>query len=135
MKKMKFLFALGILLTTVFAQQAIQISDVVVAQLDNDLLRITVEVENISQKSIGEISGVIDILDNYGKTINKKSLSVVSIHDVPLESGKSRERSIVITQRPNMSGAVRYRVTKLRFFGDQTVYMVCPYCNEIIPTE
>jgi len=135
MKKMKFLFVLGILLTTAFAQQAIQINDVVVAQLDNDLLRITIEIENISQKSIGEISGVIDILDNNGKTIDKKSLSVVSVHDVPLESGKSRERSIVVTQRPNMSGTARYRVTNLRFFGERTVYMVCPNCNEIIPTE
>jgi hypothetical protein len=135
MRKMKFLFVLGILLTTAFAQQAIQINDVAVAELENDLLRITVEVENISQKSIGEISGVIDILDNYGKTIDKKELSIVSNHDMPLESGKSRERSIVVTQRPNMSGNAHYRVTNLRFFGEQAVYMVCPNCNEIIPKE
>jgi len=117
------------------AQQVLETTDITVRDLGNDLLKITVEVKNISDKSISEIAGFLDIYDKTGSITEKKDLAVVLKSDVPLKPEKNAARSVIITQRPNMSGTVRFRVTYLRFFGEPEIYLICPNCGELILKE
>ena len=117
------------------AQQVLETTDITVRDLGNDLLKITVEVKNISDKSISEIAGFLDIYDKTGSITEKKDLAVVLKSDVPLKPEKNAARSVIITQRPNMSGTVRFRITYLRFFGEPEIYLICPNCGELILKE
>ena len=117
------------------AQQILETTDITVRDLGDHLLKITVEVKNISNKSISEIAGFLDIYDKTGSITEKKDLAVVLKSDVPLKPEKNAARSVIITQRPNMSGTVRFRVTNLRFFGEPEIYLICPNCGELILKE
>jgi len=118
-----------------FAQETAQINNVILKKLDNNLLSITVEIQNVSDKSISEIAGYIDIYDNSERVVEKKQLNIVHVYDIPMEPGSTRSREAIITQRPNMSGTARFRITNLRFFGEKEEYLICPYCGELILKE
>jgi len=118
-----------------FAQETVQINNVILKKLDNNLLSITVEIQNVSDKSISEIAGYIDIYDNSERVVEKKQLNIVHVYDIPMEPGSARSREAIITQRPNMSGTARFRITNLRFFGEKEEYLICPYCGELILKE
>lgn len=128
----KNLMVLGILCSMVFAQQTVEVSDVIVTDLGNGLLKISVEVKNTSTKTISEIAGYIDIYDNRSQVIEKQEIAIVLKSDVPLKPQKTASRNVIVTQRPNMSGNVRLRITSFRFFGDPEVYLICPACGELI---
>lgn len=121
--------------TIAFAQQAVEVSDINITDLGNDLLKISVEVKNTATKSISEVTGYLEILDNNGVVIEKQEVAVVLKSDVPLKPQKSASRNVIITQRPNMSGNTLFRITTLRFFGETDVYRVCPNCGELIPKD
>jgi hypothetical protein len=123
------------LMTTLAAQGTVQVASVVVRQLDNNIIRITVEVANQTKREVSEIAGYIDIYDKAEQVIEKKYLQILHDYDVPLRPTESKSRSMVLTQRPNMSGTARFRITLLHFFGDKEIYMVCPECGEIIPKD
>jgi len=118
-----------------FAQQAVEVSDINITDLGNDLLKIDVEVKNTATKSISEVAGYLEILDNNGAVIEKQEVAIVLKSDVPLKPQKSASRNVIITQRPNMSGNARFRITTLRFFGETDIYQVCPNCGELIPKD
>jgi len=132
MKKLLIPFIIILLFTGISAQETVEVSDLIIQQIDNNMIRITIEIYNSSSREVSEVAGYIDIFDNSHRVVEKKHVQVQMIHDVPLRPGESKPRSIVITQRPNMSGNAQYRITYLRFFGEQSVYMVCPNCGEII---
>ncbi len=132
MKKLSLFILIVFLVTLLPAQETIEVTDLVVQQMENNLLRITVEVCNSATSEVSEIAGYVDIYDNFERIVEKKFVQIQHDHDVPLKPGESKSRAVVITQRPNMSGTARYRITHLRFFGEQDVYMVCPNCGEII---
>lgn len=117
------------------AQETVEISEVVVQQLEPQLIRISLEIINSTSRSLSEVAGYIEIFDNSERLIDKKFTHILHVHDVPLEPYDSKSRSIVMTRRPNMSGTARFRITHLRFFGEQDVYLVCPNCGEIIPKD
>jgi len=135
MRIMKKLFLTLMLSAAAFAQQTVDVGDIIVTDLGNDLLKISVEVKNISNKSISEIAGYLDIYDKNGNITEKQEIAIVLKSDVPLKPQKSASRSTIITQRPNMSGTVRFRITTLRFFGEPSVYMICPACGELVPKD
>ncbi len=118
-----------------FAQETVQINNVVLKELDNDLLSITVEIQNVSDKSISEVSGYVDIYDNSERVVEKKQLNIAHVYNVPMEPDSTRSREAIITQRPNMSGTARFRITNLRFFGEKEEYLICPHCGELILKE
>jgi hypothetical protein len=129
-KKILLVWMLG---TVAFAQQAVEVSDIIISDLGNDLLKISIEVQNTSSKSISEIAGYLEIYDKNSIVVDKQEVSVVLKSDVPLRPQKTASRHVIITQRPNMSGNARFRITTLRFFGETDVYLVCPNCGELIP--
>jgi len=129
-----FLISISIFIV-LFAQETVQINNVILKELDNDLLSITVEIQNMSDKSISEIAGYVDIYDNSGRVVEKKKMNIVHVYDIPMEPGSTRSREAIITQRPNMSGTARFRITNLRFFGEKEEYLICPYCGELILKE
>ncbi|MBC8491259.1 MAG: hypothetical protein H8D42_01730 [Candidatus Marinimicrobia bacterium] len=132
MKKLLAFVFIILLINLLPAQETVEVTDLVVRQMENNLLRITVDVRNSATNEVSEIAGYIDIYDNSERIVEKKFVQILHVHDVPLKPGESKSRAVVITQRPNMSGTARYRITHLRFFGEQNVYMVCPNCGEII---
>ena len=121
--------------TISFAQQAVEVSDIIISDLDNNLIEIRVEVKNTSMKSISELAGFIDIYDKYGNIIEKQEIVIVLNSDIPLKPQNTASGSIIITQRPNMSGQVNFRITNLRYFGEPNVYLICPVCGELIPKD
>lgn len=135
MKRFAILSILILIFRISFAQETVQISNVILKELDNNLLSITVEIQNVSDKSISEVAGYIDIYDNSERVVEKKQLNIVHVYDVPMEPGSTRSRKAIITQRPNMSGTARFRITHLRFFGEKEEYIICPYCGELILKE
>jgi len=135
MKQLSFGALIFSLTTVLSAQGTIQVSSVVVRQLDNNIIRITVEVANQTKREVSEIAGYLDIYDNAERPIEKKFLQIIHDYEIPLRPAESKSRSVVLTQRPNMSGTARYRITQLRFFGEKELYMVCPECGEIIPKD
>lgn len=135
MHSMKKILLVWMFSVVAFAQQAVEVSDIVVTDLGNNLLKINVEIKNTSSKSISEIAGYLDIYDTYGIVTEKQEIAIVLKSDVPLKPQKNASRSTIITQRPNMSGTVRLRITTLRYFGDPNVYIVCPACGELIPKD
>lgn len=132
MKKLLTFVFIMLLINPLPAQETVEVTDLVVQQMENNLLRITVDVRNSATSEVSEIAGYIDIYDNSERIVEKKFVQIQHVHDVPLKPGESKSRAVVITQRPNMSGTARYRITHFRFFGEQNVYMVCPNCGEII---
>lgn len=132
MKKIFLPIILVLIITGLSAQETIEVSDLIIQQLDNNLIRVTIEISNSSSREVSEIAGYLEIFDNDLRVVEKKHVQVQMVHDVPLRPGESKSRSVVMTQRPNMSGNARYRITHLRFFGEQSVYLVCPNCGEII---
>jgi hypothetical protein len=135
MKQLSFGALIFSLITVLSAQGTVQVSSVVVRQLDNNIIRITVEVANQTKREVSEIAGYIDIYDNAERVIEKKFMQILHDYEVPLRPSESKSRSIVLTRRPNMSGTARFRITRLRFFGEKDLYMVCPECGEIIPKD
>jgi hypothetical protein len=123
---------LGIFYAFAFTQQTVEVSDIIVTDLENGLLKISVEVKNTSSKTISEIAGYVDIYDNRGQVIEKQEIAIVLKSDVPLKPQKKASRNIIVTRRPNMSGNVHFRITILRFFGEPEVYLICPTCGELI---
>jgi len=132
MKKLLISIIILLAFTGLPAQETVEVSDLIVQQLDNNLIRITIEISNSSNREVSEVAGYLEVFDNTHRVVEKNHVQVQMIHDVPLRPGESKSRSVVITQRPNMSGNAQYRITHLRFFGEQSVYMVCPNCGEII---
>ncbi len=132
MKVRKLLLILGMVYVPLFAQQTIEIVDLIVDDLGNDLLRITIEIKNVSTKTLSEVGGYVDFLDKSGLRIDKSELNILLKSDVPLRPGQSAKRSLVLTRQPEMTGTFRYRITHLRFFGEPEIYIVCPNCGEII---
>lgn len=132
---MKKILLVGIFWALAFSQEVVEISDIIVSDLGNGLLKISVEVKNTSTKSISEIAGYLDIYDNRGQIIEKQEIAVVLESDVPLKPQKSASRNVIVTQRPNMSGNVRFRITTFRYFGETEVYLICPRCGELIPKD
>ncbi|HCL00086.1 MAG TPA: hypothetical protein DHW42_08295 [Candidatus Marinimicrobia bacterium] len=114
------------------AQGTVEITDLVVQQTENNLFTVTVEVTNSTSREISEIAGYIDIYDNSNRIVKKEFFQIQHVHDIPLRPHESKSSSVVIDQRPNMSKTALYRITHLRFFGEQNVYLVCPNCGEII---
>ena len=72
MQSMKKIFLIWMFSTIAFAQQAVEVSDIIISDLDNNLIEIRVEVKNTSMKSISELAGFIDIYDKYGNIIEKR---------------------------------------------------------------
>lgn len=132
MKKLLISIIILLAFTGLPAQETVEVSDLIVQQLDNNLIRITIEISNSSNQEVSEVAGYLEVFDNTQRVVEKNHVQVQMVHDVPLRPGESKSRSVVITQRPNMSGNAQYRITHLRFFGEQSVYMVCPNCGEII---
>lgn len=132
MKKIAVLSFIFLVLTGAIAQETVEVSDLIIQQTDNNMIRVTIEIFNSSSREISEVAGYLDLYDNSHRITEKKRVQVQMVHDVPLRPGESKSRSVVMTQRPNMSGNAQYRITHLRFFGEQNVYLVCPNCGEII---
>lgn len=132
MKKYSILPVIVLLLIGAAAQETVEVSDLIIQQTGNNMIRVTIEIYNSSSREISEVAGYLDLYDNSHRITEKKRVQVQMIHDVPLRPGESKSRSVVMTQRPNMSGNAQYRITHLRFFGEQNIYMVCPNCGEII---
>lgn len=132
MKKIAVLSFISLVLTGAIAQETVEVSDLIIQQTDNNMIRVTIEIFNSSSREISEVAGYLDLYDNSHRITEKKRVQVQMVHDVPLRPGESKSRSVVMTQRPNMSGNAQYRITHLRFFGEQNVYLVCPNCGEII---
>lgn len=132
MKKYSILPVIFLLLIGAAAQETVEVSDLIIQQTGNNMIRVTIEIYNSSSREISEVAGYLDLYDNSHRITEKKRVQVQMIHDVPLRPGESKSRSVVMTQRPNMSGNAQYRITHLRFFGEQNIYMVCPNCGEII---
>ena len=132
MNKFTVVVLLFIFSTLLSAQETIEVTDLIVQQMDNNLLQITVEIYNSTNRKVSEVAGYVDIYDNHDRIVEKEHVQIQMIHDVPLNPGESKSRNIIVTQRPNMSGTARYRITHVRFFGEQNVYMVCPNCGEVI---
>jgi len=135
MKQLSFGALIFLLITFLSAQGTVQVSSVVVRQLDNNLIRITVEIANQTKQEVSEIAGYLDIYDNTERVIEKKFLQILHDYEIPLRFSESKSRSVVLTQRQNMSGTARFRITRLRFFGEKELYLVCPECGEIIPKD
>ena len=125
------LFAFGYL----YPQQAIDVSNLTLKVLDGNLINITVEITNTSDKPVSEVAGFIDLYDNSDRITEKKELQIVHIYDIPMQPGDTRKRETVTTQHPNLSGTARFRITHLRFFGEEEIYMICPNCGELILKE
>lgn len=132
MKNISAIVLILFLFNLLSAQETVEITDLVVQQIENNLFTITVEVTNSTSREISEIAGYIDIYDNSNRIVKKEFVQIQHIHDIPLRPHESKSDSVVIDQRPNMSGTANYHITHLRFFGEQNVYMVCPNCGEII---
>jgi ribosomal protein S17E len=132
MKKLSAIIFILFLFNLLSAQETVEISDLVVQQFETNLFTITVEVTNSTSREISEIAGYIDIYDNSNRIVKKEFVQIQHVHDIPLRPHESKSDSVVIDRRPNMSGTANYRITHLRFFGEQSVYMVCPNCGEII---
>jgi len=132
MKKLSILILILFLFNLLSAQETVEITDLVVQQIENNLFTITVEVTNSTSRDISEIAGYIDIYDNSNRIVKKEFVQIQHVHDIPLRPHESKSDSVVIDRRPNMYGTALYRITHLRFFGEQNVYMVCPNCGEII---
>ncbi|HDP68134.1 MAG TPA: hypothetical protein ENN20_06490 [Candidatus Marinimicrobia bacterium] len=132
MKKYSILPGIFLLLIGAAAQETVEVSDLIIQQTGNNMIRVTIKIYNSSSREISEVAGYLDLYDNSHRITEKKRVQVQMIHDVPLRPGESKSRSVVMTQRPNMSGNAQYRITHLRFFGEQNIYMVCPNCGEII---
>jgi len=135
MKQLSFGALIFLFITFLSAQGTVQVSSVVVRQLDNNLIRITVEIANQTKQEVSEIAGYLDIYDNTERVIEKKFLQILHDYEIPLRFSESKSRSVVLTQRQNMSGTARFRITRLRFFGEKELYLVCPECGEIIPKD
>jgi len=132
MKKRFFIIFFLLLISGLSAQETVRISDLVIRQMDNNLIRATIEIYNATGREISEVSGYLDIFDNSLRIVERKKVQIQMVHEVPLRPEESKSRSVVLTQRPNMSGNASFRITHLRFFGEQNVYLVCPNCGEII---
>jgi uncharacterized protein YcfL len=132
MKRFAILFLSLFWITVVPAQETVEVTDLIVQQMDNSLLQITIEITNSTTRKVSEVAGYVDIYNNRDQIVEKEYVQIQMIHDVPLNPGESKSRNIIVTQRPNMSGTARYRITNLRFFGEQSVYMICPNCGEVI---
>ncbi|MCK9243749.1 MAG: hypothetical protein M0P75_00605 [Candidatus Marinimicrobia bacterium] len=135
MQSMKKILMVWIFSVVAFAQQAMEVSDIVITDLGNGLLQISVQVKNTSNKTVSEVTGYLDIYDNSGNVAETQELSIVLNSDIPLKPHQNASRSAIITQRPHMSGTVRFRITTLRFFGEQNVYLICPACGELIQKD
>ncbi len=135
MKRLIRLLLPFLLITLVSAQGTVEVTDLIVQQMDNNLLQITIEIYNSTNKKVSEVAGYVDIYDNNNRVVEKERVQIQMIHDIPLNPGASKSRNIIVTQRPNMSGTAHYRITHLRFFGEQSMYMVCPNCGEVIPKD
>jgi len=135
MQSTKIIFLIWMFNTIAFAQQAVEVSDVIISDLGNNSLEIRVEVKNTSTKSISELAGSVDIYDKYGNIMEKQEIAIVLNSDIPLRPHNTASSSIIITQRPNMSGEVNFRITNLRYFSEPNVYMICPVCGELIPKD
>jgi len=135
MKQLSFGALIFSAITVLSAQGSVQVSSVVVRQLDNNIIRITVEVANQTKREVSEIAGYLDIYDNSEHVIEKKFLQILHDYEIPLRSSEFKSRSVVLTQQPNMSGTARFRITRLRFLGEKELCMVCPECGEIIPKD
>ncbi|HPC35090.1 MAG TPA: hypothetical protein P5268_01650 [Candidatus Marinimicrobia bacterium] len=135
MQSTKKMFLIWMFSTIAFAQQAVEVSDVIISDLGNNSLEIRVEVKNTSTKSISELAGSVDIYDKYGNIMEKQVIAIVLNSDIPLRPQNTAASSIIITQRPNMSGKVNFRITNLRYFSEPNVYMICPACGELIPKD
>lgn len=132
MRKYSIPLLIFLLMIGAAAQETVEVSDLIIQQTGNNMIRVTIEIYNSSSREISEVAGYLDLYDNSNRITEKKRVQVQMIHDVPLRPGESKSRSVVMTQRPNMSGNAQYRITHLRFFGEQNVYLVCPNCGEII---
>lgn len=132
MKNLAFVIVGLLLITGLSAQETVKVSDLIIRQIDNNLIRVTIEIYNSTSREISEVAGYLDIFDNSNRVVEKKHVQIQMVHEVPMRPGETKTRSVVMTQRPNMSGNARYRITHLRFFGEQNVYLVCPNCGEII---
>ena len=125
------LWAPGLLI----AQKTIEVTNITINQMENDLLSVSVEIRNRTGKSVSEIEGVLDFYDNFNRVILRRPIQIVHVYDVPFAAGESRRREVVVSRLPNMAGTVRYRITGLRLFGEQEIYLVCPNCGELILKE
>jgi len=132
MKNLAFVIVGLLLITGLSAQETVKVSDLIIRQIDNNLIRVTIEIYNSTSREISEVAGYLDIFDNSNRVVEKKHVQIQMVHEVPLRPEESKSRSVVLTQRPNMSGNASFRITHLRFFGEQNVYLVCPNCGEII---
>lgn len=117
------------------AQETVKVTEVNMSVLGNNLLSVKVEIRNVSDKPISEVDGYIDIYDKSDRVVEKKNLQIVQVYDIPMRSDETRKRGAIITQLPDMSGTARFRITHLRFFGEEEIYMICPYCGELILKE
>ena len=129
MKKILFIWIFSVV---ALAQQTVEVSDIIVTDLGNNLLQISVEIKNTSTRTISELAGYLDIYDNSGNVAETQELAIILDSDIPLKPLQNASRNTIITQRPHMSGTVRFRITNLRFFGEQNVYLICPTCGELI---
>lgn len=114
------------------AQQTVEISEVNVQELDHELLRVEVTVRNVGNKTISEIGGYLDCFDRTGQRIDKLELNVLLQSDLPLKPGQIARRSLIINPQPTYTANFRYRIKRLRFFGEIEIYQVCPSCGELI---
>ncbi|MDD5231597.1 MAG: hypothetical protein PHC43_09730, partial [Candidatus Marinimicrobia bacterium] len=82
---MKKILMVWIFSVVAFAQQAMEVSDIVVTDLGNGLLQISVQVKNTSNKTVSEVTGYLDIYDNSGNVAETQELSIVLNSDIPLK--------------------------------------------------
>ncbi len=136
MKLNKLLFTfLIILICSLHGQQTIQIMDLTIEKREFQLLNLKIQILNTSQKPIAEIGGYFEILDKTNDVAEKKFIFVVNKHDIPLEPDNFVNRNVIIKEKPGLTGNIRFRVTRLRFYQEQTIYMICPNCGDLILTD
>ncbi len=99
------------------------------------MIDISITVKNIADKPIDELSGIVDIYNPQEKVLEKIAITLLYDADMPLKPECIVRRKKVIDYRPEMAGTARLRITHLRFYGDDTIYTVCPHCNALVIKE
>ena len=135
MKLLKITSVLFITFAMLWADTAVEITDITLEKRPHQILNIIIEIKNISNKEIDELIGYLYLYDESQKNITKIEVTVLHNADIPLKSQQVHAKNTIIKLPPNLSGNTDFRIKTLRFAGDKSIYTVCPKCGELILLE
>jgi hypothetical protein len=124
-----------LLVNSGFSQGPLQLIRLEVNSVSPTLMSIRIDVRNNGNLKVEKLAGYVDFIDHNGKVYNKEFVILHHAYEPPMETGSTAGREIIFQKDENFGGSLKFRITHIKFVGDEETYIQSPKCGEIISRD